>query len=140
MRVLALDIGDKRIGIAAGDTETRIAVPVKVLPTAEVTGNARTWRMVLEDEEPELIVSGLPKSLSGSAGRQAEHVRSIAQKVADAAGLPLKFCDERLSSAEAKRILRAQGLNEKEMRGRVDGVAASLFLQTWLDKREAIEE
>lgn len=140
MRVMALDIGDKRIGIAAGDTATRIAVPVKVLPAAEVTGNARTWRMVLEDEEPELIVSGLPKSLSGGAGRQAEHVRVIAQKVADAAGLPLEFCDERLSSAEAKRILRAQGLTEKEMRGRVDGVAASLFLQTWLDKRKALEE
>ncbi len=133
MRVLALDIGDKRVGIASGDTSTCVAMPVKVLPTAEVMGNARTWRMVLEDHEPELIVSGLPKSLSGASGQQADKVRAMAQRIASTAGLPLEFSDERLSSSEAKRILREQGLSEREMRGKVDSVAASLFLQTWFD-------
>lgn len=133
MRVIALDIGDRRCGIAAGDTGTRVAMPVKVLPTAEVMGNARTWRIVLEDHEPELIVAGLPKSLSGAQGAQARHIREMAQRIAAAAGLPLEFSDERLSSAEAKRILRAQGLSERDMRGKLDSVAASLFLQTWFD-------
>ena len=133
MRVIALDIGDKRVGIAAGDTVTGVAMPVKVLPTAEVTGNARTWRMVLEDHEPELIVSGLPKSLSGAFGKQADKVRGMAQRIAAQAGLPLEFSDERLSSSEAKRILREQGLSERDMRGKVDSIAASLFLQTWFD-------
>lgn len=55
--------------------------------------------------------------------------------IAERAGLPVEFVDERLSSAEAKRILRAEGLSERKMRGRVDMVAASLFLQTWLDAR-----
>ncbi len=134
MRVIALDIGDKRVGIAAGDTSTRVAVPVKVLPTGEVMGNARTWRMVLEDQEPELIVSGLPKSLSGTSGQQADKVLAMAQRIASAAGLPLEFSDERLSSSEAKHILREQGLSEREMRGKVDSVAASLFLETWFDR------
>ena len=60
-------------------------------------------------------------------------MRQVAEKIAHTAGLPLEFCDERLSSAEAKRILREQGLSERDMRGKVDSVAASLFLQSWLD-------
>ncbi|MGI6032164.1 MAG: Holliday junction resolvase RuvX [Coriobacteriales bacterium] len=138
MRVLAIDIGEKRIGVAAGDTSTGIAVPLKVLPAAEVLQGARTWRMLIEDNEPELIVSGLPVSLDGSNGKQAEHIRAQAEGIAKAAGLALEFSDERLSSKEAKRILREQGLSEREMRGRVDSVAASLFLETWLAQhREA---
>lgn len=133
MRVLALDIGEKRVGVAVGDTRTHISMPVKVMPTNEVTDNARTWRMLLEDHEPELLVSGLPRSMNGAQDKQANWVRSVAQKIASTAGLPLEFTDERLSSVEAKRVLREQGLKEKDMRGKIDMVAASLFLQTWLD-------
>jgi putative Holliday junction resolvase len=61
----------------------------------------------------------------------------VAEHISAATGLPLEFEDERLSSAEAKRILREQGLSEKSMRGKVDMVAASLFLQAWLDARQA---
>ena len=137
VRVLGLDIGHKRVGVAAGDTATRMALPVKVLPAAEVEGGARTWRMLLEDEAPELLVAGLPKTMAGSVGSQARRVREFAEKVAAAAGLPLEFCDERLSSAEAKRLLRAQGMDERRMRGKLDAVAASLFLQAWLDAADA---
>ncbi len=133
MRVLALDIGEKRIGVAVGNTDTRIAMPVKVMPAHEVLENSRTWRYLLEDNEPDLIVSGLPKSMNGQVGKQAQRVRQVAEKIAHTAGLSLEFCDERLSSAEAKRILREQGLSERDMRGKVDSVAASLFLQSWLD-------
>ena len=133
MRVLALDIGEKRIGVAVGNTDTRIAMPVKVMPAHEVLENSRTWRYLLEDNEPDLIVSGLPKSMNGQVGKQARRVRQVAEKIARTAGLPLEFCDERLSSAEAKRILREQGLSERDVRGKVDSVAASLFLQSWLD-------
>ena len=59
-----------------------------------------------------------------------------ARTIAQACGLPLEFVDERLSSAEARRILRQEGYSEKSMRGRVDMVAASLFLQTWLDMHD----
>lgn len=132
---LALDIGETRIGIAVSDRSGRIATPVKVLPAAEVTGLAKPFRLILEDYEPDIIVSGRPMTMAGERGPQAERVENIAQKLAEDLNLPLEFADERLSSREAKRILREQGLNEKQMRGKVDMVAASLFLQSWLDAR-----
>ena len=133
MQVLGLDIGEKRVGIASANTATRIAMPVKVLPFNEVMAKGRSWRMVLEDYEPELLVCGCPKSLDGTVGKQAQRVMTQAHQIAAAAGLSVEFVDERLSSAQAKRILREQGLSERDMRGKVDMVAASLFLQAWLD-------
>ena len=135
MRVLALDIGEVRVGIAVSDPSARIASPVCVLPAAEVLVHAVTFRRVLEDWEPELLVCGRPKTMAGEDGPQAERIMAQARKIADDCGLPLEFADERLSSSEAKRILREQGLNERSMRGKVDMVAASLFLQSWLDAR-----
>ncbi len=133
MRALALDIGEVRIGIAASDATGTVASPVAVLPAQEVLANARTWRYVLEDIEPEVLVCGLPQTMAGEDGPQAEKIRRIANEISHACGIPLEFADERLSSVEAKRILKSQGLSEKRMRGKVDMVAASLFLQTWLD-------
>ncbi len=135
MRALALDIGEVRIGIAASDASGRIASPVKVLPAAEVLAHAKSFRYILEDYEPDVLVCGRPQTLSGEDGPQAERIMAQARQIATACGLPLEFADERLSSAEAKRILREQGLNEKQMRGKVDMIAASLFLQAWLDSR-----
>ncbi len=135
MRALALDIGAARIGVAVSDPAGRVASPVCVLPANEVLGCAASFRRVLSDWEPDLLVCGLPRTLAGQEGPQAERVRAQAEQVALTCGLPLEFADERLSSAEAKRILRRQGLTERSMRGKVDMVAASLFLQSWLDAR-----
>ena len=135
MRVLALDIGEVRGGVAVSDPAGRVASPVCVLPAQEVLAHAVTFRRVLEDWEPELLVCGRPLTLAGEEGPQAARVREQAERIATACGLPLEFEDERLSSAEAKRILREQGLSERAMRGKVDMVAASLFLQAWLDAR-----
>lgn len=134
---MALDIGEKRVGIAVSDATGRIASPVKVLPASEVFGMARPFRMLLEDYEPEILVCGRPMTLAGEEGPQAARVMEQARAIGRAVGLPVAFADERLSSAEAKRILREQGLNERSMRGKVDMVAASVFLQTWLDERRA---
>lgn len=135
MRALALDIGEVRIGIAASDASGRIASPVKVLPADEVLAHAKSFRYILEDYEPDVLVCGRPQTLSGEDGPQAERIMAQARQIAAACELPLEFADERLSSAEAKRILREQGLSEKQMRGKVDMIAASLFLQAWLDSR-----
>ncbi len=135
MRVLALDIGEVRVGIAASDATGTVASPVAVLPAQEVLGHARTFRRVLEDYEPELLVCGRPQTLAGEDGPQAQRIMEQAQRIARACGLPLEFADERLSSREAKRILREEGMSERAMRGKVDMVAASLFLQAWLDAR-----
>lgn len=140
MVALALDIGETRIGIAVSDRSGRVASPIKVLPAAEVIGLAKSFRYIVEDYEPDVLVSGRPMTMAGERGPQAEWVEAQAQKIADALELPLYFEDERLSSAEAKRILREQGLSEKQMRGKVDMIAASLFLQSWLDSRQERDE
>ncbi len=139
MRILALDIGQTRIGVAVSDPRERVASPVCVLPAAEVEANAKSWKRVLEDWEPELLLSGLPYTMAGEEGPQAARIREVAGRIAQAADLPLQFTDERLSSAEAKRSLRESGLTEREMRGKVDMIAASVFLQAWLDARHAEE-
>ena len=123
------------MGVAVSDASGRVASPVKVLPAAEVLGHARTFRRILEDYEPDVLVCGRPQTLAGEDGPQAERLLGQARPIAAACGLPLEFADERLSSAEAKRILREEGLRERDMRGKVDMVAASLVLQAWLDAR-----
>lgn len=132
MRVLGLDIGEKRIGVAVADTTTGLAMPLRVMNAQEVIDNAQSWRMLVQDNEPDLLVCGLPKTMRGATGQQATRIRELAERIAQSCGVPLEFADERLSSAEAKRVLRAQGLSEREMRGKIDSVAASLFLETWL--------
>ena len=137
MRVMALDIGEVRVGVAVSDPGERVASPVCVLPAAEVASCAKPFRRLLEDWEPELLLCGLPLTLAGEEGPQAARIRKVAAQVSAASGLPHEFADERLSSAEAKRSLREKGYDERAMRGKVDMIAASLFLQAWLDERAA---
>ncbi|MGI6216433.1 MAG: Holliday junction resolvase RuvX [Coriobacteriales bacterium] len=133
MRILALDIGRKRTGIAATDATGTIASPVKVLPSNEVFDNAKTFRRVIEDYEPELLVVGLPVSLDGNENDHAKWVREVADKISAATSIPVEFQDERLTSSEAKRIMRDEGLSERDMRGKLDMVAASLILEAYID-------
>ena len=125
------------MGIAVCDPGERVASPVCVLPANEVLSNAKSWKRVLEDWEPELLLCGLPKTLAGEEGPQAKRIRKVADAISKNCGIPHEFADERLSSREAKRSLREKGLSEKDMRGKVDMIAASLFLQAWLDERAA---
>lgn len=136
MRAMALDIGEVRIGVALSDTTGSLASPLTVLPVQEVLSNAKSFRRILEDWEPDILVIGRPKTMAGEDGPQAQRIMEQARQIADVCQLPLTFQDERLSSQEAKRILHKQGLSEKKMRGKVDAVAASLFLQTWLDRQK----
>lgn len=135
MRILALDIGAVRVGVAVCDPAERVASPVCVLPSDEVRAGAKSFKRLLEDWEPELLLCGLPYTMAGEEGPQAQSIRQFAAQVAKHSGLPVEFTDERLSSSQAKRSLREKGLSEKEMRGKVDMIAASLFLQAWLDPR-----
>ena len=117
------------MGIAVCDPGERVASPVCVLPAREVTDNAKPFKRVL--------LCGLPKTLAGEEGPQAKRIRKVADAISKNCGIPHEFADERLSSREAKRSLREKGLSEKDMRGKVDMIAASLFLQAWLDERAA---
>ena len=125
------------MGIAASDASGAVASPVRVLPAQEVLSCSRTFRRILEDYGPDVLVCGRPLTMAGEDGPQADRVMGQARRIATSCDLPLEFADERLSSQEAKRILREEGYSERDMRGRVDMVAASLFLQAWLDARKA---
>jgi putative Holliday junction resolvase len=137
---MALDIGAVRTGIAVSDAAGRVASPVKVLPTAEVRQAATSFRQLLAEYEPELLLAGLPISLDGVENQQAAQVREIAKEISTTTNLPLSFQDERLSSSEARRMLQEAGCTEKQMRGKIDMIAASIFLQTYLDAASVVDD
>jgi putative Holliday junction resolvase len=133
MRYLALDIGEKRTGLAISDASGRVASPVSVLPSNEVIAVSSSFRRILEDYQPEVLVAGLPISLDGVENQQAQKIRRQAEQIASALELPVVFADERLSTAQARRILRESGQSQRQMRGKTDKIAACLFLQGYLD-------
>lgn len=133
MRVMALDIGQSRVGIAISDPARRVATPLCVLPTAEVERCAPSFKRLLDDWEPELFVAGIPYTLAHEEGPQAKAVQEVAARISRNCSIPFVFADERLSTQAAKRSLREEGLTEREMRGKIDMIAASVFLQAWLD-------
>ena len=135
MRIMALDIGEKRIGIAISDPMESVASPLVVLDAVQVERGEKPFTRLLEDWEPELFLCGLPLTLNGEEGPQAQRVRKVAQEISARFLIPIEFIDERLSSREAKRILREEGLDERAMRGKIDMIAASVFLQAWLDEK-----
>ena len=135
---MALDIGQVRCGIAICDPSGSVASPLTVLPTRDLIENSRDFKRLLEDWDPELFLCGMPYSLNGKAGKQAADVVSIAKSISKNTGIDCEFFDERLSSGQAKRILREKGMSEKDMRGKIDMIAASIFLQTWLDSRKNV--
>jgi putative Holliday junction resolvase len=135
---MALDLGEKRTGLAVSDPARRIAHPLKIVPTHEVLDKAPSFRRLLEDYAVERLVVGLPLSLDGTEHAQARRIQSQARQLEQLYGLPVEFTDERLSSVEAKRVLRQLGYNEREMRGRTDKIAAGILLQTWLDATSSL--
>lgn len=144
MRYAALDIGDKRIGVALSDASGRVASPHSVLDTRQLLAGGKELRQIFEDYEVEHLVIGLPLTLSGEEGSQARHVKALAEKVLKACSYladdesalgndRVTFYDERLSSVAAKQSLADADYSEKQMRGKVDKIAAALFLQSFLD-------
>ena len=139
MRVLALDIGERRIGVAVSDVQQRVATPLVVLDAA-VLREPKPLLELVDDYEVGCLVIGLPLSLNGVEGPQAQKVKAAGESLARNLGVPVIYADERLSSAEASRAMRAAGVSERDQRGRLDMVAAALFLQSYLDSRaEAVE-
>lgn len=133
MRVLGLDIGEKRIGVAISDPSGTVATPLVVLDAKRVLGDGRDLVRIAEDYEAQLAVIGLPLSMDGSEGPQAAAVRAAGERLARFLRLPVAYYDERLSSAEARRSMSDAGVSDRDKRGSIDMVAAALFLQSYLD-------
>jgi putative holliday junction resolvase len=133
VRLLGLDIGERRIGVAVSDPAGRVATPLAVLDAPAVMSDATPLRRLVEDYDAERLVVGLPLSMSGEEGPQATSVREAAERMAQAVGLPITYVDERLSSVQAERAMAEAGASSRRRRGSVDMVAASLLLQAYLD-------
>ena len=132
-RVLGLDVGDRRIGIAVSDGTRLIASPHSVYARVGWGPDVRFLSKLYQDLGCDLVVSGLPRNMDGSEGFQARKVRQFMEKLQEA-GLPVEFQDERLSTVSAHEALMAGGLRWEERRGTVDKVAAAVILQQYLDK------
>ena len=135
-RVLGLDVGDKRIGVALSDESRLIASPYCVIHSVGWGPDSRRIADIMRETGAELIVSGLPYNMDGSLGFQAKKVQDFLQ-VVEGLGFPVLWMDERLTTVSAQRALIAGGMRRQERREHVDKVAAAVILQAWLDQQRA---
>ncbi|HEU5437748.1 MAG TPA: Holliday junction resolvase RuvX [Ktedonobacterales bacterium] len=137
MVILALDVGEARIGVAASDETELLASPRGLIRRrADATAVEAILRMVAETGAG-LVVVGLPVSFDGQLHAQAEAVRRFAAKLRKRLAVPLVFADETLSTVRAEEQLQAAGVRPEKMRERIDAAAAAVILQDYLDARRA---
>jgi putative Holliday junction resolvase len=134
-RILGLDVGSRRIGVAVSDGLGLTAQPVLTLVRKTPRDDLRSLARLARRYECREIVVGNPLHLSGDLSRQAQKIQVFAQKVAEETGLPIHLWDERLTTSEAHRILYESGRPRAEHRAVVDQVAAVMILQGFLDAR-----
>ncbi len=137
MRVLGVDAGQRRIGLAMSDGSGLIASPLEVLTVGEEDDPAEMVAERADDLGAGCIVVGMPTDLRGEAGVAAQKMGEFVGRLREATDLPVEVSDERMTSAVAARAMQEAGLTERDRRGQVDMVAAALILQTWLDRRRA---
>jgi putative holliday junction resolvase len=136
-RVLAVDLGERRSGLALSDPSGTLASPLR---TIEVTGDPDRDRLAIvaaaREAEAQVIVVGLPRSLSGREGPAARRARAEASALAEVAGeITVELHDERFTTRDADRALAAAGKRRRERRAHVDAAAAAIILQSYLDSK-----
>ena len=132
-RVLGLDVGDRRIGVALSDEGRRIASPHSVYQRVGYGPDTRYFLALAKEQGVAYIVAGLPYNMDGSLGGQADKVCAFCDQLA-AAGLEVRYVDERLTTRAAEGALLEGGMRRDARRDTVDKVAASLILQSPLDQ------
>jgi putative Holliday junction resolvase len=134
-RILALDLGKRRIGLALSD---ELGITAQGLPTLERTrirdDLAQLGRLASE-RNVSLILIGNPLHMNGTEGRQAEHAREFGARLGSVTGIPIEFWDERLTTVEAQRVLRQSGISIEKRAQAVDRLAAVILLESYLDSR-----
>ena len=138
MRVLGVDLGSKRIGIAVSDRSGTIASPLTVIQrSGSVARDHQAIAKLVLEEEAEAVVVGLPLNMNGSAGPAAQAAVKEARALATVVGVPVHTSDERRTTVTADRAMMEAGMNAQARRKVVDKVAAAVLLQHWLDGRDA---
>ncbi|MFN8232750.1 MAG: Holliday junction resolvase RuvX [Actinomycetota bacterium] len=131
-RVIGLDLGEARIGVAISDDERRLAVPLGNVRTG-APADLKAVAALVRDNAATAVVVGHPRSMSGGSGAAALKAERFAQALASGLDVPVALQDERLSTVEAERALRAAGVGGRAGRRVVDRTAATVILQAWLD-------
>lgn len=131
MAILGLDVGEKRIGIALA--EGLLAIPLTVLDRAGDESDMEKLLSFIREHGAERIVVGLPRSMNGSIGRQAEEVLAFSEALAQHVDIPVDTWDERLSTVAAERMLLDAGMKREKTKGKRDAMAAAIILQAYLD-------
>jgi len=133
VRVLALDHGTKRIGVAVSDELKVIATPLEFIPAEPFAGFLARLKELVQEKEVELILVGMPRNMDGSYGPAALKVQEFVTVLKEAISQPIKMWDERLTSAQANRFLIAANVRRSQRRQKVDQTAAAILLQSYLD-------
>ncbi|MFT5441782.1 MAG: putative Holliday junction resolvase [Myxococcota bacterium] len=140
MRILGLDMGTKRIGMAISDEEETFAFPTGKLERVGRKKDLATLAALIEEREVGLVVIGIPLHMNGQRSKGADAAESFAKDLAKLTGLTVDTIDERLTTVEAERALTATGRRSKKKKDVVDSVAASIILSTYLSlKRNSAE-
>ncbi len=136
LRILGIDHGDRRIGLAMGDTEVAIATGLATIerpsPAADVT---EQLRRVCREHGAGRIVVGVPVNMDGTHGERARLALAFAQQLRDALGIEVETWDERLTTRQADRAMLEGDLSRKKRKARVDRLAAQIMLQSYLDAK-----
>lgn len=138
-RILALDVGHKRIGVAVSDLEGRLAQPLLVYTRKNRDQDAKALAKLAKEQQAGLLVVGLPRKSADELGPAAEKAMSLGKRVARLAGLPLEFVDEFETTAQAEQVLLAADASRGKRREVIDKLAACLILERYLGgEREGI--
>ena len=135
MRVLAIDHGTKRMGIAVSDETRTIAQPLEFIPAEPFGTFLDRLKTLLRDKEVELVLVGMPRNMDGSYGPAALKVQEFVTALKDAIAVPIRLWDERLTSVQANRFLIEGQVRRDKRKAKVDAMAAAILLQSFLDAR-----
>ncbi|MDE3180537.1 MAG: Holliday junction resolvase RuvX [Acidobacteriota bacterium] len=141
MRILAIDFGTRRLGLAVSDPSGKVALGLPTLSRKNLAEDLSRLGELISQYEPGEVLVGLPVSKGGAESAMSIRAAGFAKKLQFSTGRPVRLWDERLSSAEANRLLRSSGISIEKRKRAVDRVAATLILQNYLDWRsQALRE
>jgi putative Holliday junction resolvase len=133
MRILAIDHGSKRIGIAVSDELKMIAQPLEYILAEPADKFMARFQELIRDKEVELILVGMPRNMDGSYGPAAQKVQEFVAVLKGTVSVPIKLWDERLTSSQANRVLIQGNVRRDKRKEKVDAMAAAILLQSYLD-------
>jgi len=134
-RIAALDVGDKRIGVAVSDALELTAQPLVVLERVSLVRDVSAVTEMLASRDVACVVVGLPLESDGKEGKQSARARQFGDALAAASGLQVVYQDERMTTLQSERILVESGMRRERRRSVIDKMAAALILQSYLDAR-----